>query len=102
MNAPQFQSNAQLTVKAGFSRLVKECEFRSYGVQATHDGFQQLRNMLRLSGGRVLYVAWRQAQKGRGWMLGRYRKDRLGRVRFYQGWPGINGLTQITAKEVFK
>lgn len=99
---PRYPSNLGLTVKTGFDKL--ECcsaETVSRGrISKVADLFAGLRETLKLSPRRVLYVAFRPVGWDT-WKLGTYRKDKLGRVRWYDGWPHHNGLTQLAARNVF-
>lgn len=98
---PQYDTRQTLQLRYGFSRVDRAIgDYRTDGPRATAVSFQSARQMLKADCYGVLYLAWRQGRE-RSWTLGELRKDKLGRIRFYRGWPGINGLIMIACKDVF-
>lgn len=99
--AVQFDSSESLHLRYGFSRVDKPLgDYRTHGVKSTRVSFQAARQALKNSPYSTLYLAWRSG-RSRTYQLGEYRKDRLGRIRFYEGWPAL-GKVQVTSREVFK
>lgn len=102
MTIPQYDTRQTIQLRYGFSRRDKAIgDYRTDGPRATAVSFQSARTALKLSDNHRLFLAWRQGRT-RSWNVGELRKDSLGRIRFYSGWPAMNGLTLISTKDVFK
>ncbi len=97
---PQYDSSQSIQLRYGFSRLDRAGDYKTRGPKSTAVSFQSARAVLKASEHRCLYLAWRQGRT-KTWRVGELRKDRLGRIRFYDGWPHMNGLTQLTEKDPF-
>ena len=104
MSRLQYNPKQSVTIKYAYSRVGRPqadvYHMAPALLKAVHETFKEARSELKASDYSTLFVAMR-ANGNRDYVLGRYLKDKLGRVRWYDGWPASNGLLQITDRKPF-
>jgi hypothetical protein len=102
--ALQYAKDFEMVLSAGLA-LDRGPDYviRCQGPHAVQQAFDDLRTYLKKSERHMLYVARRQEKLDPGFVLGVFRKDVRGRIRYYEGWPdrGHPGRRLIACKAVF-
>ncbi len=101
----QYDPKKTVTVMWAYSRVGKPqsvtFHLKPVRLQALHETFLEARAALKASDLSTLFVATR-SNGHLEYLLGRYCKDKLGRVTWREGWPHANGLLQITDRKPFQ
>lgn len=99
-----YATKFEMVLSAGFS--VAEAPaivIRCLGPEEVEKGFSDLRALIRDDRRTTLYIARRQKKLDPDFVLGVFKKDTRGRIRYYDGWPDREhpGRRLIACKAVF-